>query len=227
MYRNYFKRLLDILFSFSGIIILLPVLIMLYILVNFFIGSPVIFKQIRPGKDCKLFTMYKFRTMTNEKNADNELLPDSLRLTKFGKILRNTSLDELPELFNILKGDMSVVGPRPQLVKDMVFFTDEIKIRQSVYPGLTGLAQINGRNNISWEEKFNWDLEYIRDITFAKDIEIIYRTFFKVAKQENINTAGMDTSEDYGDYLLRTGLISQSEYNEKMKISKKFMEEDV
>lgn len=225
MYRNYFKRLLDILFSFSGIIILLPVLIMLYILVNFFIGRPVIFKQIRPGKDCKLFTMYKFRTMTNKKNADNELLPDSLRLTKFGKILRNTSLDELPELFNILKGDMSVVGPRPQLVKDMVFFTDEIKIRQSVYPGLTGLAQINGRNNISWEEKFKWDLEYIRDITFAKDIRIIYRTFFKVAKQENINTAGMDTSEDYGDYLLRTGIISQSEYNAKIKISKKIMED--
>mgnify|MGYP000190551519 FL=1 len=147
--------------------------------------------------------MYKFRTMTDEKDASGKLLPDDIRMTNFGKKLRGTSLDELPELINILKGEMSVVGPRPQLVRDMVFFTEKELKRQTVYPGLTGLAQICGRNNITWNEKFIYDLAYIKNISFSEDMRIIYRTIFKVSTQADIVTYGMATSEDYGDWLLR------------------------
>lgn len=215
MYRNYFKRVFDILSSGCALLILSPILLYIGYLVKTRLGSPVLFSQIRPGKDGKLFKMYKFRSMTNERDKKGELLPDDVRLTEFGKKLRATSMDELPELINIFKGDMSVVGPRPQLVRDMVFFTEEEMRRQSVYPGLTGLAQICGRNNITWKEKFAYDLEYIKDINFFEDMRIIYRTVFKVSAQEDIATDGMETAEDYGDWLLRTGQITEQEYYEK------------
>ncbi len=169
MYKRYFKRPMDLILSLIALIILSPVLLVIAILVKLKLGSPVIFKQERPGLNEKIFTMYKFRTMTDEKDENGKLLPDSKRLTKFGKFLRSTSLDELPELFNILKGDMSLVGPRPQLIRDLVFMTQAQRQRHSVLPGLTGWAQINGRNNISWEGKFILDLEYIDDISFLND----------------------------------------------------------
>lgn len=220
MYRNIFKRIFDIFASSCALIILSPILLYIGYLVNTRLGSPVLFTQIRPGKDGELFKMYKFRSMTDERDENGELLPDDVRLTEFGKKLRATSMDELPELINILKGDMSVVGPRPQLVRDMVFFTEEEMRRQSVYPGLTGLAQICGRNNITWKEKFAYDLEYIKDINFFEDMRIIYRTIFKVSAQEDIATDGMETAEDYGDWLLRTGKISRNEYLYKQELAK-------
>jgi len=192
-------------------------MLIIAVLVRIYLGSPVIFKQQRPGLNEKIFTMYKFRTMTDERDENGELLPDSERLTKFGKFLRSTSLDELPELFNILKGDMSIVGPRPQLIKDMVFMTERQRRRHSVLPGLTGWAQVNGRNDISWEEKLLLDLEYIDNINFIRDWKIIFMTATKVFKREGISTEGMDTAEDFGDYLLRENKISEFEYEIRME----------
>lgn len=212
MYKDYFKRVFDVVTSGMALVVLLPVFVYLAYLVKTRLGSPVLFTQVRPGKDNKLFKMYKFRSMTDERDEDGNLLPDDVRLTSFGKKLRESSLDELPELINIFKGDMSVVGPRPQLVRDMVFFSDKEMQRQSVLPGLTGLAQINGRNNITWEDKFKYDLQYIKDISFLEDMRIIYRTVFKVANQDDINTDGMETAEDYGDWLLRIKSITYEEY---------------
>ena len=220
MYKYFFKRVFDVVSSGVALILLSPVLLYTAYLVNKRLGSPVLFTQVRPGKDNKLFKMYKFRSMTDERDEDGNLLPDDVRLTSFGKKLRESSLDELPELINIFKGDMSVVGPRPQLVRDMVFFSDEEMRRQSVLPGLTGLAQISGRNNISWEDKFKYDLQYIKDISFFEDMRIIYRTVFKVASQDDINTDGMETAEDYGDYLLRTQKIGKAEYDIKQSIAR-------
>jgi len=220
MYQKYFKRIFDIVSSGCALVLLSPILFCTAYLVKKRLGSPVLFTQIRPGKDGKLFKMYKFRSMTDERDLEGKLLPDDVRLTPFGKKLRSTSLDELPELINIFKGDMSVVGPRPQLVRDMVFFTDEEMDRQSVYPGLTGLAQISGRNNITWEEKFAYDLKYIQKISFIEDLRIIYRTVFKVANRDDINTDGMETAEDLGDYLLRIGKINKNEYDKKQEAAK-------
>lgn len=217
MYRKYIKRLLDIIISFVLLIILSPILLILSIVVKFKLGSPVIFKQYRPGKDGKIFKLYKFRSMNDKKDENGKLLPDSERLPKFGKILRSTSLDELPELFNILKGDMSLVGPRPQLVRDMVFMSEEQNKRHSVRQGLTGLAQVSGRNAISWEDKIRYDLEYIENITFLNDLKICFLTVKKVFVREDISQEGMDTAEDFGDYLLRTGKVTQEEYDEKQK----------
>lgn len=169
LYRKYFKRPMDFVLSLISIIFLSPILLVVAILVRIKLGSPIIFKQKRPGLNEKIFTMYKFRTMTDERDEDGELLPDRVRLTKFGSMLRSTSLDELPELFNILKGDMSIVGPRPQLVRDMVFMTPQQRRRHSVQPGLTGWAQVNGRNDVTWEEKFALDLKYIDNITFFSE----------------------------------------------------------
>ena len=212
MFKKYFKRLFDLCSSGMALLFLSPLLLYIAYLVKVKLGSPVLFTQIRPGKDNRLFKMYKFRTMTDARDKEGNLLPDDLRLTTFGKKLRETSLDELPELINIFKGDMSVVGPRPQLVRDMVFFSDKEMQRQSVYPGLTGLAQISGRNNISWEEKFKYDLQYIDRISFLEDMRIIYRTIFKVANQDDINTEGMETAEDYGDWLRRKKLLTDQDY---------------
>lgn len=223
MYRKYFKRIFDVIASTIALIILSPILCYIAYLVKTRLGSPVLFTQIRPGKNCKLFKMYKFRTMTDEKDSNSNLLPDNIRLTNFGRKLRATSLDELPELINILKGDMSVVGPRPQLVRDMVFFTEEEVKRQTVYPGLTGLAQICGRNNISWKEKFAYDLAYIKNISFTEDMRIIYRTIFKVSTQADIVTHGMETSEDYGDWLLRNDYIGKEKYDRLQAKAKKIL----
>jgi undecaprenyl phosphate N,N'-diacetylbacillosamine 1-phosphate transferase len=219
IYRKYFKRPMDIILSLIALIVLSPILLIVALLVRIKLGSPVIFKQQRPGLNEKIFTMYKFRTMTDERDENGELLPDSIRLTKFGRFLRASSLDELPELFNILKGDMSIVGPRPQLVRDMVFMTKEQRQRHSVLPGLTGWAQVNGRNDISWEEKLLLDLEYIDNINFIRDWKIIFMTATKVFKREGISTEGMDTAEDFGDYLLRKGVIDEISYFEGLEKS--------
>lgn len=223
IYRRFLKRPMDFILSLMAIIVLSPVLIIVAILVRLKLGSPVLFKQKRPGLNEKIFTMYKFRTMTDEKDENGELLPDSVRLTKFGRMLRSTSLDELPELFNILKGDMSIVGPRPQLVRDMVFMSEEQRQRHSVHPGLTGWAQVNGRNNVTWEEKLSLDLEYIVDISFVRDWKIIFMTVAKVFKKDDIATEGMDTAEDLGDYLLRVGKVNKFEYEENQELSREFL----
>lgn len=186
MYKKYFKRLLDIVFSFIAILLLSPVLLCLAVLVKKKLGSPIIFKQPRPGKDEKIFTLYKFRTMGDIKNENGVLLPDSMRLTKFGKILRSTSLDELPELFNILKGDMSIVGPRPLLIKYLPCYTKQEKLRHSVRPGLSGLAQISGRNNLDWDIRLSLDVEYALSATFTLDMIIILKTIYKVFRRDDI-----------------------------------------
>ena len=186
MYAKYIKRILDFILSLIALIVLSPVLLVVAILVRIKLGSPIIFKQQRPGKDEKIFTLYKFRTMTDKKDENGNLLPDSDRLTKFGKLLRSTSLDELPELINIIKGDMAIVGPRPLLVKYLPYYTKEEKHRHDVRPGLTGLAQVNGRNSISWEEKFKYDVQYVRKITFLGDLKIILKTVKKTVKREDI-----------------------------------------
>lgn len=223
LYANYIKRALDIVIAGVSIVLLSPVLIVLMVMVKVKLGSPVFFKQARPGRGEKIFYMYKFRTMTDERDESGKLLPDSARLTKFGKTLRKTSLDELPELFNILRGDMSIVGPRPQLVKDMVFMTPEQRRRHTVRQGLTGLAQVNGRNAIEWEMKLAYDVEYIKNITFINDMKIIIATIKAVLKSDGINAEGMATAEDYGDYLLKTGKIKQEEYNQKVLLSQKLI----
>lgn len=186
MYRKVFKRLLDILFSACGLIVLSPVLVVVAVLVRTKLGSPVIFCQERPGKGEKIFKMYKFRSMSDERDEDGNLLPDEVRLTKFGRLLRATSLDELPELWNILKGDMSIVGPRPLAVVYLPYYTEEEHHRHDVLPGLTGLAQVSGRNSLSWEEKFAFDLQYVHQITFLNDVKILLLTIRKVWKRDGI-----------------------------------------
>ncbi len=197
MYKSFVKRILDIILSVLALIILSPVFIIAIILVRIKLGSPVFFKQARPGKNEKIFYIYKFRTMTDQKDANGNLLPDEIRLTKFGQFLRSTSIDELPELFNILKGDMSVVGPRPLLVQYLDRYNEEQRHRHDVKPGLTGLAQINGRNGISWEEKFKYDLEYIKNITFIGDCKIILQTVIKVFQRTGISSATSVTMEEF------------------------------
>lgn len=186
MYAKYIKRVLDLILSLMALIILMPLMIIIAILVRIKLGSPVIFKQERPGKNEKIFTLYKFRTMTDKRDENGNLLPDEKRLTKFGKILRSTSLDELPELFNIIKGDMSIVGPRPLLVRYLPYYTEEEKHRHDVRPGLTGLAQIHGRNATNWTDRFRYDVNYAKNITFLGDIKILLKTVMKVIKKEDI-----------------------------------------
>lgn len=220
IYARYIKRILDVLLSGCALVVLSPVLLIVAVLVRTKLGSPVIFCQERPGKNEKIFKMYKFRSMTDARGENGELLPDEVRLTKFGRALRSTSLDELPELWNIFKGDMSIVGPRPQLVRDMVFMTPEQRLRHTVMPGLTGLAQVSGRNAISWEDKLATDLRYIRRITFLGDVKIVLLTVKKVFCREDISADGMDTAEDLGDYLLRTAQVSEEAYQELQAESK-------
>lgn len=224
LYRDYIKRFLDIVLSAGAIIVLSPVMAVTAVLVRVKLGSPVIFKQKRPGKDERIFEMYKFRSMTDARDENGELLPDEVRLTSFGKKLRASSLDELPELFNILKGDMSVVGPRPQLVRDMVFMTAEQRKRHCVRPGLTGLAQVSGRNAIDWKKKLAYDLEYLKRITFLGDVKIIWKTVQKaLLSQEGIIGEGMATAEDFGDYLLRLEKVSWEEYEGKQLEGKRLL----
>ena len=224
MYRKYFKRILDIICSLGFILYFWWLYIVVAILVKRKLGSPVIFKQQRPGLNGKIFTMYKFRSMTDAKDKDGNLLSDAERLPKFGQLLRATSLDEIPEFINVLKGDMSLIGPRPQLVRDMVFMSEEQLKRHNVRPGITGLAQVSGRNAISWEDKLNYDLVYIEKITFLSDIKIVIETIKKAfIKQEGITEEGMATAEDFGDYLLHTGKISEDLYNLKQEEAKKLL----
>ena len=197
MYRRFFKRFLDFILSLAAIIILSPVYIIVALLVRTKLGSPVIFTQERPGKDEKIFKMYKFRSMTDERDEDGNLLPDEVRLTSFGKKLRSTSLDELPELFNILKGDMSIVGPRPLLVQYLPLYNDEQKHRHDVRPGLTGWAQVNGSNTISWEDKFKLDVEYTERYSFFMDLKVFLKTVSSVLKREGISSDTSVTMEDF------------------------------
>ena len=230
-YELYIKRLLDIVCSLAAIIVFSWLYIIVAVLVRAKLGSPVLFKQPRPGKIDpktgreKIFYMYKFRSMSDDRDENGNLLPDDVRLGKFGKTLRATSLDELPEAFNILKGDMSIIGPRPQLVRDMVFMTQEQRMRHTAKPGLSGLAQVNGRNDISWEEKLNWDLKYIEKVSFLKDMKIIFQTVVKAfVKQEGITDGDMATAYDYGDWLLKEGKVSDTYYEEKQREAKKMLE---
>ena len=220
MYRKYFKRILDIICSLGFILCFWWLYIVVAILIKRKLGSPVIFKQQRPGLNGKIFTMYKFRSMTAAKDKDGKLLSDAERLPRFGELLRATSLDEIPEFINVLKGDMSLIGPRPQLVRDMVFMTEEQLKRHNVRPGITGLAQVSGRNAISWEDKLNYDLVYIQNISFLQDMKIAIETIKKAfIKQEGITEEGMATAEDFGDYLLHTNKISLEKYNELQNIA--------
>lgn len=225
-YEKYVKRAIDVTCATGAIVVFSPIYLGVAALVRTKLGSPVLFTQDRPGlvgSDGKetVFKMYKFRSMTDERDENGELLPDDVRLTKFGKWLRNTSLDELPEAFNILNGTMSVIGPRPQLVRDMVFMTKEQRMRHTAKPGLSGLAQVNGRNAISWEDKMNWDLKYIKKVTFKEDLKIIFDTVKKAfIKQEGITQDDMATAEDLGDYLLRTEKVDSKDYEQKQKEAK-------
>lgn len=211
MYSKYIKRMLDFVCSLLAFIILLPLLCIIGIFVRIKLGKPIIFKQDRPGKNEKIFKLYKFRTMTDEKDENGNLLSDEIRLTKFGKFLRSTSLDELPELINIIKGDMSIVGPRPLLVEYLPLYNEEQKHRHDVRPGLTGLAQINGRNTLTWEEKFNEDIKYINKITFMNDIKIILKTIKKVFIREGISQNGNATMEKFtGNKILEEEKLNVS-----------------
>lgn len=191
---------MDLILSFIALIVLSPLLIVVAILVRMKLGSPVIFKQKRPGLNEKIFILYKFRTMTDARDESGELLPDCDRLTKFGKLLRSTSIDELPELFNIIRGDMSIVGPRPLAVQYLPYYNSEERLRHSLRPGLSGLAQINGRNATSWEKRFSYDIQYIKNVTFLFDVEIISKTITKVFKGSNIGIRGIDSIEDFNLY---------------------------
>jgi len=188
LYKTYIKGFLDFILSFFALIVLCPLLLIISILIKIKLGSPVLFRQERPGLNGKIFEILKFRTMTNKRDKNGKLLPDNERLTSFGKFLRSTSIDELPELINILKGDMSIVGPRPLLVKYLPLYNEEQRHRHDVRPGLTGLAQINGRNAISWEDKFKYDVEYVNNVSFIADFKIILQTVFKVFQRADINT---------------------------------------
>lgn len=196
-YEKYIKRLLDILISLAALLVLSPVLLIVALLVRIRLGSPVIFHQQRPGYHEKLFGLCKFRSMTDERDKNGELLPDGARLTKFGKALRATSLDELPELWNILKGDMSLIGPRPLLVSYLPYYTDEERLRHSVRPGLTGLAQVRGRNLLDWDRRFAADVEYVRNLTFRMDVKIFFMTLRKVFVHEDIE---VDTNQTEGNF---------------------------
>ena len=221
IYERFVKRPLDIICALLAIICFCWLNAIVAILVKIKLGSPVLFKQMRPGFNEKIFPLYKFRTMTDARDENGELLPDEVRLTKFGKWLRSTSLDELPEAFNILNGTMSVIGPRPQLVRDMVFMTPDQRRRHCVKPGLSGQAQVNGRNGISWEEKLDWDLKYIEKITFIGDLRIIGQTVMKAfIKQEGVVREGTASDMDFGDYLLSKGVVSKEEYDKRQEVAR-------
>ncbi len=197
MYKKFVKRFLDVFCSLLFILLFWWLFLIIALIVKLKLGSPVVFKQERPGKDEKIFCLYKFRTMTDKRDENGNLLPDGVRLTKFGRLLRATSLDELPELFNILKGDMSIVGPRPLLVSYLDYYSEDDRKRHSVRPGITGLAQVNGRNGISWGDKFRLDNGYIETLTFKNDLKILFLTVKKVLKREGIEFDSTETIMDY------------------------------
>lgn len=197
IYCNYTKRLMDFIFALFALIVLSPILLVCIISVGINLGRPVIFKQKRPGLNEKIFTLYKFRTMTDQKDSNGKFLPDEIRLTKLGRFLRATSMDELPELINIIKGDMSFIGPRPLLVEYLPLYNDHQRRRHDVRPGLSGLAQVNGRNSISWEDKFSLDVKYVETINFVIDLKLVLKTIFKVFKQEGISSDNNVTMEPF------------------------------
>ncbi len=230
MYAKFFKRFFDFILSLIAILVLSPIFLILMIVGAIAMKGNPFFTQLRPGKISKktgkekIFRLIKYRTMSNVKDSNGNLLPDSVRLNKYGKFLRSTSLDELPELFNILIGDMSIVGPRPQLVRDMTFMTAEQRRRHDIRPGLTGLAQVNGRNNITWIEKFELDLRYIDSgITLLGDIKIILQTVGKVIKQSDTVRDGTASDMDFGDWLIQEGMVTQEEYDEKQSEAKEIL----
>lgn len=219
-YARYIKRCMDFILSLWASVVLLPLLLVLTVTGAIALKGNPFFIQLRPGKIDpetgreKIFKLIKFRTMTYKSDKNGKMLSDKQRVTRYGTFLRSTSLDELPELINIIKGDMSLVGPRPQLVKDMVFMSPRQRMRHRVLPGLTGLAQVNGRNMIDWETKLEYDLSYIGCITFIGDLKIILRTFIKIFNREEVLAEGKETAEDFGDYLLDSGKISEAAYRE-------------
>ncbi len=227
IYEKYIKRIIDICCALAAILVFWWLYLIVAILVRINLGSPVIFKQPRPGKDEKIFNMYKFRSMTNARDENGNLLPDEVRLTKFGKALRATSMDELPQAFNILNGTMSVIGPRPQLVRDMTFMTPEQRLRHTVCPGLSGLAQTRGQSALDWEDKLAADLEYIQNVTFLADAKIVFDTVKQVflckKGQGNSDADEIDIIDDYGDYLLKKGKVSQEEYDQKQREAKELL----
>jgi len=196
-YEKFIKRPIDFLLALIGLIVLSPIILITAILVRVKLGSPVLFRQPRPGRNEKVFNLYKFRTMTDERDADGNLLPDEVRLTGFGKKLRSTSIDELPELINIIRGDMAIVGPRPLLVRYLPRYNEHQKRRHEVRPGFTGLAQVNGRNSISWEEKFDWDVKYVDNITFLEDLKILFATVGVVLGHKGISSGTSATMEEF------------------------------
>ncbi len=220
MYAKFFKRPIDLGLSLIALIILSPIFLILAAVGAAVMKGNPFFVQPRPGLGEKIFSLIKFRTMTSEKDANGNLLPDEVRLNGYGKFLRASSLDEIPELINILLGDMSIIGPRPQLVKDMVFMSEKQRKRHTVRPGLTGLAQINGRNNITWEQKFEYDLLYIENITFFGDIKIIIKTVGKVLKRSDIVRDGTASDMDFGDWLAASGKVDRDEYDQKQAEAK-------
>ncbi len=221
LYSCFFKRFFDVLLSGIALIILSPVMLVVAILVRCKLGKGVIFKQWRLTKGNKPFKLYKFRTMKNAYGKNGELLPDDQRITKFGTMLRKTSLDELPQLWNIFIGNMSIIGPRPRMIQECVFLDDEsLKIRSYVRPGLTGLAQVNGRNNITFDKVVEYDKKYVKSINLWLDTKIFFKTIGKVFKSEDVNKNGTVSNEFYGDMLLRTGAISQEQYDEKQNLAK-------
>ena len=221
-YEKYVKRALDIVLSSVALIVLSPLLLIIAIQVKKKLGSPIAFVQKRPGKDGRIFDMYKFRTMTDERDENGNLLPDEERLTRFGQKLRSTSADELLELVNILKGDLSICGPRPQLVRDMVFMTPEQNRRHEVRQGLTGLAQVEGRNCISWEKKLELDVKYVDNISFLMDLKIILKTIKVVLTKEGADSVS-EESMDFGDCLLREHKITKENYEKKQELAKKLL----
>lgn len=222
MYKHFFKRFFDIILSFCAITFFIPFYIIMTPIIAIKMKGNPFFIQRRPGKNCKIFSMLKYRSMTNEKDSNGLLLSDEKRLTKFGMFLRKTSIDELPELFNIFVGQMSIVGPRPQLIKDMIFFDEEVMHRQDVRPGLTGLAQANGRNKMTWKQKFEYDNTYIKNLSLINDIKIILLTVVKVLKRDGITEDDVATATDYGDWLLDTKQISKEYYDDKIKTLSNF-----
>ena len=233
-YSRFMKRFIDFMISLIAIIVLSPVLLIVYLLTIMFLGAPAIYKQARPGKNHKLFYIYKFRSMNNKKDKDGNLLPDAVRITKFGKFLRKTSLDELPQLFNILKGDMSIVGPRPRLVKDMLFYDEEIYKYYIITPGLTGPTQTTGRNQNTWEQVFEKDIAYTHKITFWEDVKIFIKTFTSVfsstgethtnAEEDKPKQKVKEQEYYYADYVRRIGKISDEQYHHGLKLAKQTIE---
>ena len=225
MYAKCFKRLIDFTIALAALLVLSPVLLVLMVLGAVKMKGNPFFTQLRPGKDEKIFKLIKFRSMTCETDAEGNLLPDDQRMTRYGEILRSTSLDELPELLNILKGDMALVGPRPQLVRDMVFMTPDQRRRHSIRPGLTGLAQVSGRNNITWEQKLQYDLDYLDSgITLFGDLKIIFMTAFKVFRREDVVRDGTVSDMDFGDWLLRNGDVTKEDYDRLQAEAKKLLQ---